>query len=111
MWTSYKPVTASTTSGNHKTKIRAPKAEPGTEWPTTLERLEVPKEAENEDRGTCGYIATLAWPGDQCNSKNSEIVPGKHNQTYQEVKIGFTGFAVVINDASTLNLTILSKTP
>ena len=27
------------------------------------ERLEVPKEAENEDRETCGYIAALAWPG------------------------------------------------
>ena len=27
------------------------------------ERLEVPKEAENEDRETSGYIAVLACPG------------------------------------------------
>ena len=43
--------------------------------PDDPERLEVPMEAKNEDRGTCGYIAALAWPGSLCDGQNSEIVP------------------------------------
>ena len=50
------------------------------------ERQEAPNDAENEDRRKSLNNAVFAWPGGRCNWSYSVIVPGKHEQTFQEAE-------------------------
>ena len=42
--------------------------------------------AGNSDRGKSHVIAAFAWPVGRCNWSNNEIVPKKHEQTFQKTK-------------------------
>ena len=47
------------------------------------------------------YIATFAWPGVQWKRPNNVIVPGKHDQIYQDAEIASSDFSAAINDVKT----------